>query len=412
MPIEFDTQNMNFAKIKVIGCGGGGGNAVNRMVEYGLTGVEFYVVNTDKQALALNKSPNKVQIGEKITKGLGCGGNPAIGKEAAEESREELEEIVKGADLIFIAAGMGGGTGTGSAAVIADIAHEYGILTVAFVTMPFWFEGLPRKKVAEAGFNELYNTVDSIIKIPNDKLLEIMGKNTPLLDSFKLADDALRQGIQGLTDLIVKPALINLDFADVRSVMMERGIAHMGIGVGSGESKVLDAAKQAIMSPLLDTSIQGAKGIIFNITGDRTIGLAEIEEAVKLVQSAADPSANIFVGANVDLDLEDEAHITVIATGFGEEYQLDDKPVTRTTASILGSATSSNLYGNAAAKKEEEVKPVQTDVTADWFGDKLSNMNQSQASQQEAPVPQDLSFLEDDEPDIPVFLKKTPKRNK
>lgn len=412
MPIEFDTQNMNFAKIKVIGCGGGGGNAVNRMVEYGLSGVEFYVVNTDKQALALNKSPNKVQIGEKITKGLGCGGNPAIGKEAAEESREELEEIVKGADLIFIAAGMGGGTGTGSASVIADIAHEYGILTVAFVTMPFWFEGLPRKKVAEAGFNELYNTVDSIIKIPNDKLLEIMGKNTPLLDSFKLADDALRQGIQGLTDLIVKPALINLDFADVRSVMMERGIAHMGIGVGSGESKVLDAAKQAIMSPLLDTSIQGAKGIIFNITGDKTIGLAEIEEAVKLVQSAADPSANIFVGANVDLDLEDEAHITVIATGFGEEYQLDDKPVTRTTASILGSATSSNLYGNAAAKKEEEVKPVQTDVTADWFGDKLSNMNQSQAPQQEAPVPQDLSFLEDDEPDIPVFLKKAPKRNK
>ena len=406
MPIEFDTQNLNFAKIKVIGCGGGGSNAVNRMVEYGLKGAEFYVVNTDKQALYLNKAPNKVQIGEKITKGLGSGGDSSVGKKAAEESREELEEIVKGADLIFIAAGMGGGTGTGSAAVIADIARQYGILTVAFVTMPFWFEGIPRKKVAEAGFNELYNTVDSIVKIPNDKLLEVMGKNTPLLESFKLADDALRQGIQGLTDLIAKPALINLDFADVRSVMMERGIAHMGIGVGTGESKVLDAARQAIMSPLLDTSIQGAKGIIFNITGDKTMGLSEIEEAIKLVQSAADPAANIFIGADINENLDDEVHITVIATGFGSEYPIDGEtvvkaPQNRTTASVSGTA---NLYGAVVSENKGEVKPPKA---ADWFGDKLSSMKTPEAA---APVPQDLSFLEEDEPEIPVFLKKAPKR--
>ena len=402
--MELDTQNLNFAKIKVIGCGGGGGNAVNRMVEYGLEGVEFYAVNTDKQALLLNKAPNKIQIGDKITKGLGSGGDPAVGKKAAEESREELEEIIKGADLVFIAAGMGGGTGTGSAAVIADIAKQYGILSVAFVTMPFWFEGTPRKKVAEAGFNELFNTVDSIIRIPNDKLLEVVGKNTPLLESFRLADDALRQGIQGITDLIARPALINLDFADVRSVMMEHGIAHMGIGIGTGENKVVDAAKQAIMSPLLDTSIQGAKGIIFNVTGDKTMGLAEIEEAIKLVQAAADDTANLFVGACIDDDLDDEVHITVIATGFGREYAEKSESARasapRVTASVLGNGTV-NLYGGSAVKKEESPK------NSDWFGDGLST---AKAPDEVEPLPQDMSFLDDDEPEIPVFLKKAPKR--
>ena len=219
-----------------------------------------------------SNAPHKIQIGEKLTKGLGSGANPDIGRRAAEESRDELEQVLKGADLVFIAAGLGGGTGTGAAPVIAEIAREVGALTVAFVTMPFWFEGKPRAKSAEEGFTKLMDSVDSIVKVPNDKLLEIMGKNTPLLESFKLADDALRQGIQGLTDLIAKPALINLDFADVKSVMVERGIAHMGIGVGYGEEKVVDAAKQAIMSPLLDTTIQGAKGIIFNVPGDRTCG--------------------------------------------------------------------------------------------------------------------------------------------
>ena len=276
MPLGLDTEMGTVANIKVIGVGGGGGNAVNRMVEYGLEGAEFIVVNTDKQALYLNHAPNKIQIGEKLTKGLGSGTNPEIGRKAAEESRDELESVIKGADLVFIAAGLGGGTGTGAAPVVAQIAKDCGALTVGFVTTPFWFEGAPRKRAAEAGFEDMMNAVDSIVKIPNDKLLDVVGKSTPLMESFKLADDALRQGIQGLTELIAKPAIINLDFADVRTVMLERGTAHMGMGVGYGENKVVDATKQAIMSPLLDTSIQGAKGIIFNIVGDKTFGLPEM----------------------------------------------------------------------------------------------------------------------------------------
>ena len=291
MPLGLDTEMGTVANIKVIGVGGGGGNAVNRMVEYGLEGAEFIVVNTDKQALYLNHAPNKIQIGEKLTKGLGSGANPEIGRKAAEESRDELESVIKGADLVFIAAGLGGGTGTGAAPVVAQIAKDCGALTVGFVTTPFWFEGAPRKRAAEAGFEDMMNAVDSIVKIPNDKLLDVVGKSTPLMESFKLADDALRQGIQGLTELIAKPAIINLDFADVKTVMLERGTAHMGMGVGYGENKVVDATKQAIMSPLLDTSIQGAKGIIFNIVGDKTFGLPEIEEAFKLIQEAADPDA-------------------------------------------------------------------------------------------------------------------------
>ncbi len=368
MSLELDNSNGNFAKIKVIGVGGGGGNAVNRMVSYGLEGAEFIAVNTDKQALFLSNAPQKIQIGEKLTKGLGSGANPEIGKKAAEESREELEQVLKGADLVFIAAGLGGGTGTGAAPIVAEIARECGALTVAFVTMPFWFEGKPRIKSAEEGFSRIMDVVDSVVKIPNDKLLEIMGKNTPLLESFKLADDALRQGIQGLTDLIAKPALINLDFADVKSVMMERGIAHMGIGVGYGENKVVDAAKQAIMSPLLDTTIQGAKGIIFNVTGDRTCGLAEIEEAVKLIQGAADPQANIFIGADIDLNLEDEVRITVIATGFG----LAKKP------------------------QKEIIDTIKEKV------DKISGGNTIEKPNYE--------YFDDEEPELPIFLKKSPKR--
>lgn len=377
MSLEFDTGNGNFAKIKVIGVGGGGGNAVNRMVSYGLEGAEFIVVNTDKQALYLSNAPHKIQIGEKLTKGLGSGANPDIGRRAAEESRDELEQVLKGADLVFIAAGLGGGTGTGAAPVIAEIAREVGALTVAFVTMPFWFEGKPRAKSAEEGFTKLMDSVDSIVKVPNDKLLEIMGKNTPLLESFKLADDALRQGIQGLTDLIAKPALINLDFADVKSVMVERGIAHMGIGVGYGEEKVVDAAKQAIMSPLLDTTIQGAKGIIFNVTGDRTCGLAEIEEAVKLIQGAADPQANIFIGADIDPNLEDEVRITVIATGFGAHP--------------------------ATAKKEEIRTSFKEKV--DTMADSTGNFDGGKTIQ-----PKGFDIEEDEEPELPVFLKKSPKR--
>lgn len=317
MPLELDTGNGNFAKIKVVGVGGGGSNAVNRMCSYGLEGAEFIIVNTDKQALYLSSVPQKIQIGEKLTKGLGSGGDPETGRKAAEESREELEQNLKGADMVFIAAGLGGGTGTGAAPVIADIAKSCDALTVAFVTMPFAFEGKPRNSAAEDGYRQLAERVDSIVRVPNDKLLTIMGKNTTLLESFRLADDALRQGIQGLTEIIAKPAMINLDFADVKSVMKEHGTAHMGIGIAYGEDKVIEATKQAIMSPLLDTNMQGAKGVIINFIVDKTCGLPEIDEAMKLVREAADDNANLFMGADIDMNLQDEVRVTVIATGFG-----------------------------------------------------------------------------------------------
>lgn len=441
MPIEYDSGNGNFAKIKVVGVGGGGGNAINRMVDYGLAGAEFIVVNTDKQALYLSSCPNKIQIGEKLTKGLGSGANPEVGRKAAEESREELEQALKGSDLVFIAAGLGGGTGTGAAPVIADICQKYNILTIAFVTMPFWFEGAPRKRFAEEGFEKLKELVDSIVRVPNDKLLKIMGKNTPLLESFKLADDALRQGIQGLTDLIAKPALINLDFADVKSVMMERGVAHMGIGIGYGDNKVVEAAKQAIQSPLLDTSIEGAKGIIFNITGDRTCGLSEIEEAVKLIQSAADSEANIFIGADIDPNLDDEVRITVIATGFGPRKAgadkfFDDKKKFAQNAERIDSAEkltsgaksgdfkSAYYFGNndgdvfgAKSGSNSEEGGLESFGNMETYGG-FSNFG----SQKIEGGRSDFfnggdsvirGYVEaDDEPDIPIFLKKPPKRTK
>ena len=316
MPLEIDVEQDSIAKIKVIGVGGAGNNAVNRMIEHGLSGAEFFSVNTDKQALLLSRSKNKIQIGEKLTGGLGVGGNPEIGKRAAEESIEELNSIVEGANLIYIAAGLGGGTGTGAAPVIAELASQKNILTVAVVTMPFLFEGGQRITRAKNGHETLSSVVDTIVTIPNDKLLQVIGKGTSMLEAFRVADDVLRQGIQGITDLIVKPALVNLDFADVRTVMMERGVAHMGIGVGYGDNKTMDAAKQAIQSPLLETSIEGARGILYNVTGDPTMGLLEIEEAANLIRQAADPEANIFFGADTDDSLEDEVRITVIATGF------------------------------------------------------------------------------------------------
>lgn len=316
MPLEIDIEQDSIAKIKVIGVGGAGGNAVNRMIDHGLTGAEFFAVNTDKQALLLSRSKNKIQIGEKLTGGLGVGGDPAIGRRAAEESIDELTEMIEGANLIYIAAGLGGGTGTGAAPIIAELARQKNILTVAVVTMPFLFEGSQRLTRAKNGYETLREAVDTIVTIPNDKLLQVIGKGTSMLEAFRVADDVLRQGIQGITELIVKPALVNLDFADVRTVMSERGIAHMGIGVGYGDNKTMDAAKQAIQSPLLETSIEGARGILYNVTGDPSMSLLEIEEAANLIRQAADPEANIFFGADTDDSLEDEVRITVIATGF------------------------------------------------------------------------------------------------
>lgn len=316
--LEFDIDMDSFARLKVVGVGGGGNNAVNRMIAAGLRGVEFISVNTDKQALFLSQATTKIQIGDKLTKGLGAGANPEIGEKAANESRDEIAMAIKDADMVFVTAGMGGGTGTGGAPVIAQIAKEMGILTVAVVTKPFMFEGKKRMMQAEAGVEALKKVVDTLVTIPNDKLLQIADKKMPLVKAFNLADDVLRQGVQGISDLIAVPGLINLDFADVKTIMQDTGIAHMGIGRGTGENKAEDAAKQAISSPLLETTIDGARGVLLNITGGPDLSLQEVNLAAELIQASADPDANIIFGAVIDDNLKDELVITVIATGFSK----------------------------------------------------------------------------------------------
>jgi len=304
--------------IKVVGVGGGGTNAVNRMVDAGLTGVEFIAVNTDAQALLMCDADVKIHIGDQQTRGLGAGADPAVGKAAAQESRDELKEALKGADMVFITAGEGGGTGTGGAPILGELAgEELGALTVGVVTRPFSFEGRQRAKQAERGIEELRDTVDTLIVIENDRLLQVVEKRTSIVDAFKLADDVLRQGVQGITDLITIPGLVNLDFADVRTIMRGAGSALMGIGAASGENRATEAAQAAVSSPLLEASIEGATGILLNVTGGREIGLFEVNEAAEVVTGAADQNANVIFGAVIDESLEDEVRVTVIATGFG-----------------------------------------------------------------------------------------------
>ena len=305
-----------FALIKVIGVGGGGNNAVNRMVASGLKGVDFLAVNTDAQALAQSSASSKIQIGEKLTKGLGAGANPEVGSKAAEENRDSIQAGLRGADMVFITAGMGGGTGTGAAPVVAEVAKECGALTVGVVTRPFTFEGRRRQSYAEKGIQVLREKVDTLITIPNDRLLQVVEKKTSIMEAFRLADDVLRQGVQGISDLIAVPGLINLDFADVRTIMLETGSALMGIGVGSGEQRAVEAARAAISSPLLETSIEGAHGVLLNITGGPDLGLYEVNEAAEIIAEAADPDANFIFGAVIDESLKDEVRVTVIATGF------------------------------------------------------------------------------------------------
>ncbi|MBX7232957.1 MAG: cell division protein FtsZ [Caldilineales bacterium] len=306
----------NLAQIKVIGVGGGGGNAVNRMIQEGIQGVEFVIVNTDGQALMLAEAPLRVRIGDKLTKGLGSGGHPDVGQKAAEESADELKEILKGADMIFVTAGLGGGTGTGAAPVIARLARETGALTIGVVTKPFTFEGTKRRQLAEDGAANLAQHVDTLIVIPNDRLLQIVDKRASVQHAFATADDVLRQGIQGISELITIPGLINLDFADVRTIMSEGGAALMAIGIGKGENRAQDAAEAAIHSQLLDISIEGARGILFNVTGGTDMSLFEVNEAAEIIRRTAHPEANIIFGAVLDPNLKDELRITVIATGF------------------------------------------------------------------------------------------------
>jgi cell division protein FtsZ len=334
--LEFDDYEITqFAKIKVVGVGGGGNNAVNRMIRSSLKGVEFIGVNTDAQALQHSHAEVVVQIGSKLTKGLGAGANPEIGKKAAEESKEELAAILKGADMVFVTAGMGGGTGTGAAPIVAEVAKELGALTVGVVTKPFTFEGRRRAQQAETGISELKSRVDTLITIPNDKLLQVIDKKTTITEAFVIADDVLRQGVQGISDLIAVPGLINLDFADVKTIMKEAGSALMGIGVGTGDNRAADAAKAAISSALLETSITGAKGVLLNITGASNLSLFEVNEAAEIISEASDPEANIIFGAVIDEKMDDSVRVTVIATGFDnrsvkkiEPKDLDIKPFT------------------------------------------------------------------------------------
>lgn len=371
--MDYENLNSQICNIKVIGVGGGGNNAVNRMVNAGIKSAEFIAVNTDKQALLMSRAQHRIQIGEKLTRGLGAGADPEIGVKAAEESKEALSEMLKDTDLVFITAGMGGGTGTGAAPVIAGIAKELGALTIAVVTKPFSFEGKRRMDNAEKGIKELKGMVDTLVVIPNDKLLKIVPKGTPILEAFRTADDVLRQGIQGISDLIVTPSLINLDFADVRTIMKNKGFAHMGIGRGKGDNRTIEAVRQAVSSPLLETTIEGATGIILNIKGGIGLTLEEVYEAADLVKEVVDPTCNIIYGSHIDESLDEEVEITVIATGFNGATLTNDmkEEVKRSIASdqekasnFVRAEVNSRAFniGNdePVAKEEVEQKPAKT----------------------------------------------------
>ncbi len=361
--LQFEVNVEDNAQIKVVGVGGGGGNAVNRMIEAGLKGVSYIVVNTDKQALNRSVAETKVQIGEKLTRGLGAGANPETGMKAAEENLEEITKYFDGVDMVFITAGMGGGTGTGAAPVIAKAAKESGILTVGVVTKPFTFEGKRRRDHAELGIEYLKKYVDSLVVVPNDKLLQISEKNTTMQEAFSMADDVLRQGVQGITDLIAESGVINLDFADVKTVMSDRGIAHMGVGVGKGENRVIDAVKEAIGSPLLETSIDGAKAILLNIMGGYDLGMLEANEAADLIEKAAARDANIIFGASIKEDLEDEIRITVIATGFDDDDAAEEAPQEPETSVHHASPSASAVKVEEASA--ETVGEAQPELPAD-----------------------------------------------
>ena len=383
-----NNYNTSATKIKVIGVGGGGCNAVNRMIDAGVNVAEFIAVNTDQQTLLLSKAETRLQIGERLTGGRGAGAKPETGQKAAEESKTSITEILKDANLVFITAGMGGGTGTGAAPVIAQIAKELGILTIAVITKPFNFEGPVRRKNAEEGLEKLRKYVDALVVIPNERLLEILPKKTPLIESFRFADDVLRQGVQGISDLIVVPGLINLDFADVCTIMRDKGLAHMGIGYGTGDNKALEAVKQAVASPLLETTIEGATGILINVKGGGDLTQDDISEATALVQEVVDERCNIIFGTSMDDNMRDEVEITLIATGFQNPNELKEKEEEEKKASEMAAARSMGNMGQAGGaysarsmfagyvqkEKEEEVNvPVKPDVSLERKTNDLSS---------------------------------------
>ncbi len=391
------------ATIKVVGVGGAGNNGVNRMVETGLKSVEFISVNTDRQHLHKAKANKKIQIGEKLTRGLGAGANPEVGKCSAEESKTEIAEALKGADMVFITAGMGGGTGTGAAPIVAEVSKEMGILTVGVVTKPFPFEGKRRMMQAEAGIEELRQNVDTLIVVPNEKLLQVVEKQTSIMEAFKMSDDVLRQGVQGISDLITIPGLVQIDFADVKTIMLDAGVAHIGIGRASGEHRAQEAARQAIHSPLLETSIEGAGGVLLNVTGGKDLCLLEISEAADLVQKSVDADANIIFGAVIDEKLENEIVITVIATGFTKSFQhmeldsivgeaLKNATVSQNTQSTTSSSSFSDL-GSLSGMSS------QSSSTMSGFG----SMSGSTSSISSVKTNNDYKMVD---LDIPPFLRR------
>jgi len=387
-----------FAKIKVLGIGGGGGNAINSMISSGqIKGVEFVAVNTDAQALLTNQSETKLQIGDNLTKGLGSGSDPEIGQHAAEESKEKIKNLLLDTDMVFITAGMGGGTGTGASPIVAQLAKESGALTVAVVTKPFAFEGTRRMVVAEEGIEELRDKVDTLIVIPNQRLMDVVDKKMPLLEAFRVADSVLGQGVQGISDLITVPGLINVDFADVKSIMTDSGSALMGIGVGVGENRATTAARTAIASPLLEVSIEGARGILFNITGGSDMTMSEVNEAASVISHSADADANIIFGATISEDMVDQIKISVIATGFDDRLQMNE--FTSTHKPKLTSMQ--DMFSNPAPTPTSVANPAPTAVTDD------SSATSDDDDQPDKPdTPDGVSDEFQDEFDIPAFLRQ------
>ncbi|MGX6443236.1 cell division protein FtsZ [Neobacillus sp. K501] len=393
---DFDMDIDQVARIKVIGVGGGGNNAVNRMIEAGVQGVEFIAVNTDAQALNLSKAEIKMQIGAALTRGLGAGANPEVGRKAVEESRKQLQEVLKGADMVFVTAGMGGGTGTGAAPAIAQISRELGALTIGVVTRPFGFEGRKRATNAQSGIDAMREAVDTLIIIPNDRLLQIVDKKTPMIQAFREADNVLRQGVQGISDLIAVPGLINLDFADVKTIMTNQGTALMGIGVAKGPNRAVEAAKKAISSPLLETSINGAQGVLMNITGGSNLSLFEVQEAADLVASASDHELNMIFGSIINDSLKDEIMITVIATGFVEKENRRAQPAVEPVKELRTRQQSQSLQRREQSIQEESVQTYERQ----WHQEEKIQDKGTQWQESE------------DSLDIPAFLRNRNNRNR
>jgi cell division protein FtsZ len=409
MSLDIELGAYMYAKIKVIGIGGAGNNAINRMIDKGLGGAEFIAVNTDMQALNISKAGVKIQIGEQLTSGLGSGGDPSTGFEAAQESKQHIKDAVVGADLVFIAAGLGGGTGTGAAPVIAELVREMNILSVAVVTLPFKFEGGHRMDSALVGHKTLMDVVDTIVTIPNEKLSMILPKGTPLVECFKKADDVLRQGVQGITDLISRPGMINLDFADVKKVLSKRGVAHMGIGDGTGENKMMEAIKIAIESPLLDTNIRGASGVLLNVIGDDSISLTEIQDAAQIIQKTVHPKAHIFFGTDTDSSMTDEVQITVIATGFDDLPAYDDEE-----GMLNGMADNAhiNVGIENAFDGDEAGNETDADETQLFEADESVQKIEEAKNTIRKKAHIDFSDFEDgDDLDVPIFARNKKVRN-